>query len=354
MSRKHEIRLGIIGLGMMGIEHIRGYDVVPRCSIVAIADPDEKRLQRALSEFTIERSFTDYRDILSLDDLDGVIVCSPPFSHEEITIAAIAAGKHVLCEKPLALTPSGAQKIARRAKRAGVLVGSCSSRFRFSPTVLKAKEILNAGDLGDVYHVRMSGVSRRNRPGIDYHTSALWNLDKDLAGGGALMDWGIYDLNILFSLFPDMAIKRVDGFCFQGVDEPDIGDSVFNVEEHGGALMRCADGMTISWERSWAAHMNRRPCIRIYGSRAGLAFNPVLWSKDAYFEIYEDRSGKPVTIVPDTDFSGWGVHINLALDFADAIAKKRPQATPVEEEAKFLEIIYAVYRSHYKKTGVNL
>ncbi|MBZ0256262.1 Gfo/Idh/MocA family oxidoreductase, partial [bacterium] len=224
----------------------------------------------------------------------------------------------------------------------------------FSPTVMKAKEIIESGDLGDIYHVSMSGVSRRNRPGLDYHASATWNLNKAKSGGGALMDWGIYDLNILFWLFPDLVVNAVDGFCFQGVDTPKVGDATFDVEEHGSALLRCSDGVNVMWERAWAAHMNRQPRIRIYGSQAGVAFDPVAWSRDVFFEIYEDRSGKPVTIAPDTHFDPWNVHISMASDFVGAIQKNRPPITTGDEEVKFLDIIYALYKSNQKKTSVRV
>ncbi|MDP8246155.1 MAG: Gfo/Idh/MocA family oxidoreductase [Candidatus Hinthialibacter antarcticus] len=354
MNSKREIRIGIIGVGMIGVEHIRGFKVIPRCKVFAIADPDEGRLKKVSAEHSIPLSFKNYKELLDHEEIDGVVICAPPFAHEEIATAALKAGKHVLTEKPMAPNPAAAKRINRIAKRAGLWLGSCSCRFRFSPTVMKAKEIVESGDLGEIYHISMSGVSRRNRPGIDYHVSAAWNLDKSKSGGGAVMDWGIYDLNILFWLFPDLSVNAIDGFCFQGVDDPQVGDLKFDVEEHGAALLRCSKGINVMWERAWAAHMNRQPRIRIYGSQSGLAFDPVAWSRDVFFEIYEDRSGKPVTIAPDTDFDPWNVHISMASDFVSAIQKNRAPITTGEEEVKFLDIIYALYKSNQKKTSVRV
>ncbi|MBI1388312.1 MAG: hypothetical protein GC154_07685 [bacterium] len=355
MTSKHEIRIGIIGVGMIGVEHIRGFKVIPRCSVMGIADPDESRLKKVSAEHAVPLSFLDYRELLKREEIDAVVICSPPFAHEEIAVAAFQAGKHVLVEKPMAITPASARRILRYQKRAGKLLGSCSCRFRFSPTVAKAKEIIDAGDLGDIYHISISGISRRHRPGIDYHSGARWNLDKAKAGGGALMDWGIYDLNTLFHLFPKLTVSKVDGFCFRGLDEPVLADKeVFNVEEHGAAMLRCSNGLMVMWERAWAAHMNRQPRIRIYGSRAGLAFDPMAWSREVYFEIYEDRSGKPVTIAPDTSFDPWNVHISMAHDFIDAIFKNRPPITTGEEELKFIDVIHALYRSNQKKAAVSV
>ncbi len=354
MKSKHEISVGIIGMGMIGLEHIRAFRSIPRCSVIAVADTNEEALKKAVKEFSIPYSFTDYHEMLKVDELDAVIVCVPPFAHEEMVLASLAAGKHVLSEKPIGITPESVQKMAKRAKKSGKILASCSSRFRFSPTVQKAKEIIDSGELGDIYHVYISGISRRNRPGLDYHPLAKWSLDKSKSGGGALLDWGIYDINILFGLIDDLEIKRVDGYCFRGIDQPDLGEAVFDVEEHGGAILRCSQERTVYWERSWAAHMNSRNTIRLFGSQAGIAFDPLSWPRNVFFEIYEDRSGKPVTIAPDTHFESCNVLLSVVQDFIDAIRKNIPPMTSGEDEMKFLRVIQAVYRSHQKNTSVSV
>jgi len=354
MSKIQEIQVGIIGVGMIGMEHIRGFRVIPRCRVAAIADLNEQQLAKASAEYAIPQAFTDYKELLTLDGLDAVVICVPSFAHEEIAMAALAAGKHVLCEKPMTTGSASAYRMVKRARRAGKILASCSGRYRFSPTVRKAREFIQEGELGDVYHVTLTGLSRRNRPGIDFHPSATWCLDKSKAGGGAMLDWGIYDLNILFGLFDNLAVERVDGFCFQGIDEQTGQDRIFDVEEHGGAFLRCKGGLTVLWERAWAAHMNSSTRIRIFGSRAGLAFDPLAWTQEIFFQIYEDRSGKPVTIAPATDFERWNVNLHIVQDFVEAVLKNRPPATPGEEEYKFLKIIEALYRSDYKSTAVSV
>jgi len=354
MSKKHEIQIGIIGTGMIGLEHIRGFRSTPRCAVTAIADPDENRLAKAASEFSISNAFTNDKDFFALEEIDGVVICTPPNTHEEIALAALAAGKHVLCEKPMAIRSSSAAKMVKRAKKAKRILASCSGRYRFSPSVQKAKELIDAGELGDIYHITMTGISRRNRPGIDFHPSALWCLDKSKAGGGVMIDWGIYDLNILYTLIDNLTIERVDGFCYRGLETPLPEKIVFDVEEHGAAILRCKNNLTIFWERSWAAHMNSSTRIRIYGSRAGIAFDPLAWTQDIFFQIYEDRSGKPVTIAPATSFEKWSAVHSVAQDFIEAILKERAPKTTGEEEIKVLRVIEALYRSAYKTTAVNV
>lgn len=355
MPSKHELQIGIIGIGMIGMEHIRVLRVLPRCSIYGIADTDEKRIAKAADEFDITRAYTDYKELIKSDELDAVIVCTPPFTHEEITMNALSSGKHVLCEKPMTISASSAARMNKKAKKCKKILASCSGRYRFSPSVRKAKELIDAGELGEIYHITLTGISRRNRPGIDYNPSAKWCLDKDKAGGGALLDWGIYDLNILFSLMDDLSVEKADGFCYQGIDDPLLGKEIpFNVEEHGAAILRCKKGLTVFWERAWAAHMNSSTRIRVYGSKAGIAFDPLAWTKDIFFQIYEDRSGKPVTIAPASTFESWNVNLNITQDFIDSILKNHPPATSGEEEYKILRVIESVYRSNQKKTLVSV
>jgi len=354
MVKKHEIKIGIVGVGSIGLEHIRGFRAVPRCTVAAIADCDEARLAKAATEFNLANSFSNYKELLAMDEIDGIVVCTPTSTHEEITLAALGAGKHVLCEKPMTVRSSSAIKMVKRARKANRILASCSGRYRFSPTVMKAKELIDAGELGDIYHITLSGISRRNRPGIDFHPTATWCLDKSKSGGGAMLDWGVYDLHILYMLIDKLTVERVDGFCFQGLETPLPENTKFDVEEHGAAILRCKGGLTVFWERSWAAHMNCSTRIRIYGSRAGVAFDPLAWTQDIFFQIYEDRSGKPVTIAPATTFEKWSVIFSVAQDFADAILRDRPPRTSGEEEIKVLRVIEALYRSNYKSNAIGV
>ncbi|MBD3267017.1 hypothetical protein GF373_10145 [bacterium] len=354
MAKKKTVSLGIIGLGMIGTKHLQDFNGITDTQVLAIAEKQEHTLKQVGAEMRIPYTYHNYHDLLALNEIEAVVVCVPPYLQEEITLAALRAGKHVLCEKPVAVSSRSAQKITRAAKKAGTVFASCSSRFRFSPTVRKAREMIKGGELGDIYHVTLTGISRRYRPCIEYQTNSTWGLDKSKAGGGALMDGGMYDLDILFGLIPDLQVDRVEGYCFKGVDNKQPEGLPFNVEEHGMAALRGKNGILVFWERAWAAHMTSRPRIRIYGSEAGIAFDPLALTQDMFFEIYEDRSGKPVTIAPDMHYERWNIHRSVCSDFIDAIRKGNPPKTRGEEMAKYLKIIEAVYRSHAKNASVKL
>ncbi|MDX9752601.1 MAG: Gfo/Idh/MocA family oxidoreductase [bacterium] len=351
---KHTLSIGIIGTGMIGTKHIRDFNSVPGSKVTAIADLDPERLENLAEEYAIPETATDYREVLRLPDLDAVVVCVPPHLQEQICTDALKAGKHVLCEKPMAMTARSAQRMVKIAKKYKKILACCASRFLFSPTVIRAKEMIERGELGAIYHISMVGISRRYRPCLEYHTNCDWGLDKAKAGGGVLMDWGIYDLGILYGLLPSLAVHTVEGFCFQGIDHPAREGLVFNVEEHGGAALRCADGLVVFWERAWAAHMTSRPRVRIYGSKAGLSFDPLALTKDIFFELYEDRSGKPVTVAPDMNQEKWDIHKSVAFDFVEAVKGLHPPKIGGEAMIKYLQIIEAVYRSSAKKKGVRV
>lgn len=351
---KNEVVIGVIGAGMMGFKHVCDFQKLPDCRVIGVADIDELVLKRCEEELTIPCTFNNCKDLLELEEIDAVVISVPPYLQEEICIKALSAGKHVLCEKPMALTPRSAEKIVRTAQKKQRIIASCSSRFRFSPTVIKAREMIDLGELGTIYSIVISGLSRRYRPCLEYQTAISWGLDKTKAGGGALMDWGMYDLNILFGLIDNLQVKTVDGFCFQGIDQPKTGDLVFDVEEHGGALLRCMDGIMVYWERAWAAHMTGKPRIRIYGSKAGISFDPLALTQDIFFEIYEDRSGKPVTVAPDMHLEKWDIHHSVGMDFLEAVRGQHPPKTSGEDVVKFLKVIHAVYQSHQKKACVKI
>jgi len=150
MSKIQEIQVGIIGVGMIGMEHIRGFRVIPRCRVAAIADLNEQQLAKASAEYAIPQAFTDYKELLALDGLDAVVICVPSFAHEEIAMAALAAGKHVLCEKPMTLDLDEASAIAETVRRTGK-VFMIAHPTRYTPAFILARKIIARGDIGELF-----------------------------------------------------------------------------------------------------------------------------------------------------------------------------------------------------------
>ncbi len=135
------LKVGIVGVGNIGVNHLKAYMACRKARVVAIADIKGDLVKSVASKYGIERFFTDYRDLLALKDVDAVSVCTPPFAHAPVTCDAAAAGKHVLCEKPMAMNSREARKMVESCKRAGVKLGICHARWRFNPAVEMARNM---------------------------------------------------------------------------------------------------------------------------------------------------------------------------------------------------------------------
>src|SRR5207237_9937006 len=126
-----------------------------------------EQARESADKWKIPNVTSNLADLLGRKDVDAVIVSTPPFAHKEPTIAALEAGKHVLCEKPFALDPNEAEDMTKKAEQTGKYLAVCSARRRTGAAMRKAQEMASSGQLGDVYYVRDSQFRVRGRPGID-------------------------------------------------------------------------------------------------------------------------------------------------------------------------------------------
>ena len=147
-----KIRVGVIGLGIGTDIHIPGFQACPDAEVVAICDVRQERVEAAAKKFGIPNVFTDYRKMLELNGLDAVSITTPPHLHFPMTMAALEAGKHIICEKPMALNLDEAQRMYEEAERRGV-IHMINHEFRFFPGWARMKELIDEGYLGKVFNV---------------------------------------------------------------------------------------------------------------------------------------------------------------------------------------------------------
>ncbi|MDF2441702.1 MAG: hypothetical protein JWN98_2686, partial [Abditibacteriota bacterium] len=178
--------IGIIGAGGIarGV-HIPGYQKLANAEVLAVSDPFEAAREGAAQQFGIEDAYADFNEMLKRDDIHAVSITTPNFLHAEATIAALEAGKHVLCEKPLAMNAQEGQAMVDAAKRTGNKL-MCGFHFRFTPEIQTLKRFADAGEFGDMYYARTQALRRRGIPG--------WGLfiSKEKNGGGPLIDIGVH------------------------------------------------------------------------------------------------------------------------------------------------------------------
>ena len=269
-----EIRLGIIGVGQIGKIHLNEYKDIPGVKFVAAADLDESALTEASDYFGIERTTTDFRELLAADDIDAVDVCLHNNLHMPFTCAALEAGKDVYCEKPMAGAYVDAVKMLETAKACGRKL-SIQLGTLFDKETKVAKRLIDAGRLGNVFHARSTGFRRRGRPFVDGYGTEQF-VQKNVAAGGALYDMGVYHIARMLHLLGLPAVERISGKVYQETDmDADRRDSSgYDVEELGLGFVKFADGLTLDIIESWAIHLDGFEGSSIVGSAGGIRLSP--------------------------------------------------------------------------------
>ncbi|MEH3089537.1 MAG: Gfo/Idh/MocA family oxidoreductase [Microbacterium arborescens] len=195
------LRTAIIGTGFMGRMHAnawrnapRFFDLPRRPEAVVLAGSDGDRAAAAAERYGIPSSSDDWRSVVARDDIDVVDICTPGDTHAEIALAALAAGKHVLCEKPLANGTADADRMADAAHEAASrgVVAMCGFSYRRTPALALARTLIAAGRLGDIRHVRAQYLQDWL---VDREAPYTWRLDRERAGSGALGDIGAHSID---------------------------------------------------------------------------------------------------------------------------------------------------------------
>ena len=272
------IRVGIIGLGQIGLKHLETYRSIPGVEVVGGAGHDPERTRRAAAECDLPYWTTDFRDLLARDDIDAVSICLHNNLHRGAAVAALEAGKHVYCEKPMAGSYHDAAEMLSAAHRSGRMLSIQLSSL-FAPQTRAARAAIAEGWLGKPYFAQSASARRRGRPYVDgYGTPAF--VQKDLAAGGALFDTGVYAIAALLYLLENPAPLRICGRTFQEtpMDPARQTASGYNVEEMGVGLVALEGGIALSILEAWAMHIGKLGGSFLAGSLGGIRLEP--------FELY--------------------------------------------------------------------
>lgn len=196
---RDRIRIGIIGTGFGRQAQIPGFRAAEGAEVVAVAAGHRENAERVAREFGIARVCDSYEELVRLDELDLVSVAAPPYLHRPMALAALDAGKHVLCEKPMALTLDEAREMTQRAEAAGVL-NLIDYELRFNPNRRRMKQLIDDGYLGRFYHVTATVTS-----GFRASAERPWNWwSQRAAGGGLLGAIGSHMIDMFLWLFGDI------------------------------------------------------------------------------------------------------------------------------------------------------
>jgi predicted dehydrogenase len=278
------VRIGIIGVGQIGKQHVRHYQDIPEARIVAVADLRLDEAERVAREYAIPYTTADYNDILARDDIDSVDVCLHNRLHAPVTIDALEAGKHVYCEKPMSWAYREAQAMMDAALRNEKMLHVQLATI-FAPEARAAKRLLDEGHLGEVYYAKSSHYRRRGRPYVDGYGTAQF-VQRSTAGGGAMLDMAVYHIARMVWLLGNPDLLCISGSVYQMTDNmyADRRDlSGYDVEELGMGLARLAGGISLFIEEAWAVHSDPPDGDHIFGSRGGLRVEPL-----SYFTTLAD------------------------------------------------------------------
>jgi predicted dehydrogenase len=270
-----KVKIGIIGCG--GIANNKHFPALKKNSelneIVAFCDIVEERAVKAAKEFGAAdaKIYTDYKELLANTEVEVVHILTPNVAHAPIAVAAFEAGKHVLCEKPMAHTTEDAQKMIDAWKKSGKKF-TIGYQNRFRPEVQALHKSCQDGELGDIYYAKAHAVRRRAVP--------TWGVfpNKALQGGGPLIDIGTHALDITLWCMGNYEIDSVSGSVFEKMRENFEGNlfgpwdpATFEVEDSAIGFIKMKNGATIVLEAAWALNVveSREACTTLCGTKSG-------------------------------------------------------------------------------------
>lgn len=285
----NKVRIGVIGVGQIGKHHLDNYRKLDQAEVVAIADVNEAEGQQVAQRYGIPHAYTRFTDLLQRDDIDAVDVALHNNLHMPVTVAALQAGKHVYCEKPMAGSYRDAETMYRTAQETGNKL-SIQLFSLFTDETKAARALIDADKLGRIYFARSTGYRRRGRPYVDGYGSQFF-VQKEHASGGALYDMGVYHIARMLYLLNNPDVLTITGKTWQetGMDTRRKAISGYNVEELGAGFVRLENNIALDIIEAWAIHLDPFEGSFVVGSEGGVRLNPF-----GYF----------TTLTDDLDVSG--------------------------------------------------
>jgi predicted dehydrogenase len=264
------VRVGIIGAAWPGQRHIEGYQKHPNARVVAIADVNADLLEQVRAEYSLgdARGFTDYRQLLAEDDIDAVSICTPNYLHAPMAIDALEAGKHVLLEKPLAHTLADGERLAAAVTAHPDRVFMIALNNRYRPDSIVLKERIVAGELGRLYYAKAGWLR-----GPSEFFLRGWFTQRDLSGGGPLIDLGVHVLDLALWFMGNPRPVSVSGSLYYEFNEEmrrSTGVEV-DVEDLAAAFVKLDNGATIVFDVSWISHIEEGNLVytQLFGTTGG-------------------------------------------------------------------------------------
>lgn len=355
-------RIGIIGLGFIGTQkHLVGLaQHADKAEIVGFCDLDLDRAKDAQAKHGSPDSYVtdDYHQLLADPTIDVIHVCTWNVTHCEITCAALEAGKHVLVEKPMAVTGAEARLMVETAKRTGKKL-SVGFQYRFRTESQFLRKAVDEGRLGDIYAAKAHAVRRRGVP--------IWGVftDKSKQGGGPLIDLGGHAIDLALWYMDNYDVESVTGVVNHKLGDKPEGNmagpwdpATYSVEDSAFGFVRFTNGASLFVEAAWALNVqdSREGCVTLMGTEGGADTVQAKQGADLVVTLNNVQGGQLVKTAPETGAAYFGAPGDAMNGFAymggleaeswlDAITNDTDPYVTAEQACVVTEILDAIYTS---------
>ncbi len=345
-----KIRWGIIGCGGIARRRtIPGLVKAENAELVAVMDTNEAFAKEVAAEYGVKYAFSDMESLLALDEVDAVYIATPVFCHKEQVFAAADHGKHILLEKPMALTSEGAEEIKKYCDEKGVRL-SIGFMMRFHAYHEEAKRLISEGVIGDVVSIRSQfSCWYPDIPGV-------WRQDKAKSGGGALVDMGVHCID-LAQYITGLRAKEIAAFC-------QTQTFSYSVDDCATVLMKMDNGALCVIESNFNIPDDAvTGKIEIYGTKGSIRADGTLGQEEVgTVQVFRsddtkgyDAAQERIEIVPmEINVPTGNMYTKEVTYFGEAILNGTPSPASAEDAIFVQKIVEAAYRSSDEKRFVTV
>ncbi len=342
-----KVKIAVVGVGGISACHIENYLKNPDAELYAFCDINPERLAYMGKKYGITRLYEDEETMLrELPEVDAVSVCVWNCNHEKCTIAALNAGKNVLCEKPMSVSVEAAKRMKEAAEKNGKLLMLGFVR-RYGNDCITMKKFADADTFGEIYYTKAQYLRRNGNPGG-------WFADISRSGGGCLIDLGVHVIDYVRYVMGCPKPVSVYGATYKKLfDRPSInqrgsyqatsgGDKhVCDVEDLAVALVRFDNGATLNIETSFCLNLGQESnCIEVFGTKGGAKLTGSL-------EVFSEMNGflTNVNLVGDTSPDFGRMFQNEINHFVDCVKNNKPCISTAEDGVVLMQILMGIYES---------
>lgn len=325
---KKTVRIALVGVGAAAqINHLPVLKKMDGVELVALCDRDPEKAARVAQKFGVPASYNRFEELLADDSIDAVDITTPNYLHAPMAEAALDAGKHVLCERPLARSLAEATAMAKAAKKADRLL-MCALQHRFRPDAQLLRKFVDKGDLGSIFLAKGGWLRQKTEWDSDE-----WRAQKRASGGGVVLDLGFQMIDLALWVLGDPKVESVTASVHRSRKD--------EVEDSATAFLRLASGATLTLELTWGLLMEKDfAFLNLFGSGGAALLNP--------FRVHKGMHGTLVNVTPTLETSRNQYRQSMEAQLGHFMEAVRGGKSPMglaQDILPVMELMDAVYKS---------